>query len=195
MRRLFFGLSVDPDVSQPMLRGVRATLDGSGPFAVYGPEDLHVTLCFLGEVDDERVQRLLSAAGVEFRALHAPELSVGGCGDAFPTRETPRALVSCVSEVTETVGRLAALRNRALQVGLTCGWRPTRVERERGFRPHVTLARPRAGAAVPEDFWDLGRERSWVPADVELFESRPERGDGEPRYRTVASWPLAVGPG
>lgn len=196
MKRLFFGLAVDPEVGNRVVRSVHSALEGEGEFAIYAPDDLHVTLCFLGEVEDDRVPSIVDAAHQEFRALFAPELHVGGHADAFPSRERPRALFTCVTETIESSGRLAALRNRAMQVGLSQGWRPGRAERERPFRPHVTVARPRNGAPVPEDFWDLGSDRRFVPVDVVLFESLAGRENGsEVRYRHLDSWPLAVTPG
>ncbi|MEM1450097.1 MAG: RNA 2',3'-cyclic phosphodiesterase [Planctomycetota bacterium] len=195
MKRLFFGLGVDPAVGDRVVRSVHHTLDGEGEFAVYAAEDLHVTLVFLGAVDEAQVPEIVRTATQEFRALAAPELRLGGCADAFPSRDRPRALFAGVRESMETSGRLDVLRNRALQVGLSHGWRPSREERSRAYRPHVTVARPRNGSRVPEEFWDLDAERRWVPVDVVLYESLAQREGEEPRYRVLASWPLAVQPG
>jgi 2'-5' RNA ligase len=193
MRRLFFGLGVDPDVGGRVVRSVKSVLEGD--FALYGVDDLHMTLAFLGNVEDERVPEIVRSAAVEFRSLHAPELRIGSCGGALPSREEPRALYAGVREQFETAGRLDVLRNRAMQVGLSHGWRPPSSERGRPFLPHVTVARPRNGCAVPEDFWDLGAERAWMPTDVVLFESLAGREEGGDRYRILASWPLYVGAG
>jgi len=195
MRRLFFGLAVDPEVGGRVVRSVRSVLSPEADFALYSVDDLHVTLAFLGNVEDERVPEIVRSAGVEFRALHAPELRIGSCGGALPSRDDPRALYTGVQEQFETAGRLDVLRNRAVQVGLSHGWRPRPADRGRPFLPHVTVARPRNGCGVPEDFWDLGAERAWMPTDVVLFESLAGRGEGGDRYRVLASWPLFVGAG
>ncbi len=201
MKRLFFGLSVDADVGAALLRAVRGSLggngDGAGECAIYGADDLHVTLCFIGRFDPREIPSLRQVAGGEFRGMLAPEMRVGGETGAFPSRAAPRALFAQARESASCLGRLEALRNRALQAALAHGWRPGEAERGRSFRPHVTVARAPNGTEVPEDFWDIGLERSWVPVDVSLFESlgAEERESTGERYRIVASWPLAVRPG
>ena len=204
MKRLFFGLSVDPVVGATLIRAARRSLDECSAAGIYGEDDLHLTLTFMGGFPAERVKSLIEAANYEFKALWAPELIVGGEGEAFPDREQPRALYSPVEETGESVGRLAALRNRTQQVAMSHGWRASHVERSRAFRPHVTLARtaaPAKGEAAPDfgDFWDHGAERRWLPLDITLYESHVDPSDGQPgsgdRYHQLAAWPLAVRPG
>ncbi|MEM8714137.1 MAG: hypothetical protein AAGG01_24605 [Planctomycetota bacterium] len=200
MTRLFFGLSVDPVVGQSLLRGAKRALSGApeGGIDLYEEEDLHVTLCFLGSFPPDRIAALREAANYEFKGLFAPELLVGEEGDSLPSRVEPRALVTGVEETAETVGRLAAVRNRTWQVALSQGWRGSRSDRERPFQPHVTLAR---ASDVParelEDFWDLSAERRWLPLDIVLYESldAEAREAAGVRYRTLAAWPLSVRPG
>lgn len=195
MARLFFGLGVEGDLAERIARGTRRALAECGPTAIYEPDDLHLTLAFLGEVDDGLVPSLVRASEDEFRGLGAPELRVGDCAGAFPSPDAPRALWHGVEECVEVVGRLAALRNRALQVAYSHGLRPAGAERRRGFTPHVTVARPGDGARVPADFYDEGEGRRWLPVDVSLYESLANRSSGGARYRVVGSWPLVVGPG
>ena len=196
MTRLFFGLALDPEVAERLQRSVAASLEGCGPVAVYGAEDMHLTLAFLGEIEPEKIPSIKRAATEEFRGLTAPELRVGGELGAFPSAQAPRALFADVQEAPDSWGRLAALRNRALQVGLAHGWRQSRKDSERPFRPHVTVARPRGGASIPQELLGQHPERGWLPVDIVLFESRPTRGEvGEARYRALGAWPLVVRPG
>ena len=90
--------------------------------------------------------------------------------------------------------RLDALWNRVRQAAVQLGWRPPRVERGRPFRPHVTLARVRAGSGVPDgSFRRLSFDHRWLAVEVTLFESRPQ--DPAERYRALAALPLVVRPG
>lgn len=195
MVRLFFGLGLEGELAERISRATRRWLDDCPRTRVYAPDDLHLTLAFLGEVESALLPSIRSAARDEFRGLTAPELRVGGSAGAFPSGENPQALWEAVEETFDSIGRLAALRNRALQVAYSHGLRPGRAERERPFQPHVTVARPGAAARVPEDFFDDRDSRRWLPVDVTLFESLGERNEAGDRYRVLGAWPLVVRPG
>lgn len=103
-------------------------------------ENLHITLAFVGPVD-ERVRRCLEeqAAGLAVTPFTL-NLSRAGLFERarvlwVAPQETPRAL-------SELVERL----NAALS---PCGYEPDR----RGFRPHMTLYRKAQAAPGPMD-WD-----------------------------------------
>ncbi len=162
------------------------------------PENIHLTLRFLGDTDPEQVPAL--AAGLdEIAAQHAPfPLRLGETG-AFPNRRSPSRVASAAARV-QLKGNLRALdrpRPRVLWVGLeeegqqlhhlrqavedlalSLGWE----RNPQQFKPHLTLGRVREGGGVP-------REVPAVPslefqADrIELIESRlkPEG----PEYLTL----------
>ena len=195
MARLFFGLGLDGEIAERLSSRVRSLLHDQQPEAIYRADDLHLTLAFLGEVDDSAVSSIQAMATEEFRGLTAPELRVGGGMDAFPSRDHPRAVFSEVEETFESAGRLDALRNRAHQVGLSHGGRPPAADRTRVFRPHVTVARLGGSPPAGEGIFGLSLERNWLPVDIALFESLPDREGGGDRYRIRSAWPLVVRPG
>lgn len=195
MVRLFFGLGIEGDLGDRIVRRTRLSLEGCGDPALYAAADLHLTLAFLGEVEQGLVRAILRSAGDEFRGLAAPELRVGATAGSFPHGERPRVLWEGVEETFESMGRLAALRNRALQVAYSHGLRPRRADRERPFRPHVTVARPGPGAEVPEEFFDERDAGRWLPVDVTLYESLGGGSADGSRYRALGAWPLVVRPG
>lgn len=193
-RRLFIGLRLDEEGAQRLMRRVRPFFDGDGA-RVYEAQDLHLTLGFLGSFPEDRRNQLQKVLQEEIRGLDAPELVLGGIG-AFPSTAEPAAVWVGVKETDERPGRLWALRNRAWQAALSLGWRPLPAERRREFRPHVTVARlPRDGSAGPLDpgLVRLDFDQRWLPVDVHVLESRPDRA--EERYRSLAAIPLVVRPG
>ncbi len=99
-------------------------------------EQLHLTLRFLGEVDDEAIARVLEA--VEAEQADAPlgplRFALRGLG-TFGGRR-PRVLFAAIDPVAPVAG-LAARLERAVRVA---GLPPE----PRTFRAHVTLARFRA---------------------------------------------------
>jgi 2'-5' RNA ligase len=110
-----------------------ASANPGGP-AGHAPE--HLTLRFLGEVDEPTVARVsMALAGVAARS--APfELTLAGVG-AFPDPARPRVVYVDVAEGRSQVVRLAADVQTALsEIGIP--------PEERPFVPHVTVLRVRS---------------------------------------------------
>ena len=102
------------------------------------PENLHITLRFLGDLDDAAVRSVCDLVIREVGTATAPRARLGPIG-AFPNLNRPRVLWVGLAEGQEAVSALAAEVNDALERG---GFG----EAEKPFRPHLTLARVREGA-------------------------------------------------
>ncbi len=129
MVRLFVAIDL-PAAVKHRLGGLCAGLPGARWVA---PEQLHLTLRFIGEVDNEvfaDVAEVLATANV------APfPLRLSGVGH-FPPRGAPKVLWAGVED-----GDSAARLNRTIEARLRgLGLPPDR----RKFSPHVTLARLKA---------------------------------------------------
>lgn len=185
--RLFVALCPPPEILRELLaatddlRGAGRDWAGPGSVRWTRPELLHLTLAFLGEVDDTTraalAVRLARAAG---RA--APlTLSLGAAG-----RFGDRVLWTRVRGDTTGLRRLAdSVRAAARRVRLPVEDRP--------YRPHVTLARTKGGAdlRVPVDTLAGFESSPWTADRLELVSSRLGAGpDRTSRYETVAAWPL-----
>jgi 2'-5' RNA ligase len=150
------------------------------------PQQAHITLWFLGSVDDDRVDRVTDAvaAAVDEASVEPFELAVGGFG-VFPSLD----YISVVwTGVRQGVTELTRLHD-CLETQLTpLGFEPD----DHTFTPHVTLARmddARAKATVQrvvrEEDPTIG---SFRVDDVRL--RRSELTADGPEYSTVASVPL-----
>jgi 2'-5' RNA ligase len=101
-----------------------------------GPDNLHITLLFLGEVDQREVVDICRAVQDVADARQAFTLSIEGAG-AFPNPRRPRILwVGVGRGVQEVCGVHDALETPLLKLG--CYRRE-----ERKYTPHVTLGRIR----------------------------------------------------
>ena len=108
-----------------------------GALRLLDAQSLHLTLCFLGSRPVGEIEALAAALGA--CAEHACELSVGAPLWLPPRR--PRALAV---EIHDRSGELARVQERVSgALARASGWEPQR----RRFRPHITLARIRRGAA------------------------------------------------
>ena len=99
-------------------------------------ENLHLTLQFLGYIEEEVVEKIGSALQ-SVAAQHPPfEVQVFGTG-AFPDKNRPRVLwVGC----DDSQGRLAALAGAVQSAMRSLGFEPE----QREFSAHLTLGRVRA---------------------------------------------------
>ena len=122
--RAFVGVEL-PEALSEALEGVQAALPGRH----VALDNLHLTLAFLGEVDEGKVWAL--AEGLAELRLAAPELRVTGL-DVFGGRR-PNL---CFASVEKTPA-LEAAREAVQRVCRSAG---IDLRRER-FRPHVTLSR------------------------------------------------------
>ena len=105
------------------------------------PDNLHLTLKFLGNLEAENLPRLLRGTLPRLAKAEPFEIELGGFG-AFPSARAARILWVGVSEGVVPLARLArGLDAAASRVG---------VERERRpYRGHLTVARLRQPAEVP----------------------------------------------
>ncbi|MBA4066309.1 MAG: RNA 2',3'-cyclic phosphodiesterase [Isosphaera sp.] len=151
------------------------------------PEGMHVTLLFLGEVDDRELPAVCRAVAEVAATEPAFTLGVSGVG-AFPNARRPKVVWAGVTEGADALRRLhAKLEARLLDLGCY------RAE-ERGYTPHLTLGRVRGEAdgfaLVPElarhATWDAGRA---AVDEVLVFGSVLER-DG-PVYTVLGRGELA----
>ena len=131
------------------------------------PEQLHVTLVFLGEVAPDRATAVRAAIEVPLEG--APFDAVYDTWGTFPPRGAPRVLwIGASTGAAEMVALQQQLAARAAALGIE-------IER-RAFHPHLTLgrwreSRPRDREAVLQ----LPRLRPGVPTfvnGVTLYHSR-----------------------
>lgn len=126
--RLFFALPL-PEGTRRALAALRADV---GKARWVRPEQLHVTMRFLGEVDEERAVGLVERVERVRASWPAVRVAVRGLG-LFGSPERPRVLWAALDPAGE-VRRIAAdLEACVRDVGLP--------PEERPFTAHVTLAR------------------------------------------------------
>lgn len=166
--RAFFALW--PSAADADAIGAAATLPGRATH----PDDLHLTLAFLGSVERTQVESLGRLA----TGLSSPAFEVVlGALEYWPGAGAWVAL----AEASPPLLRLhAELAERLRAAGCAPADR-----RDPGFRPHVTLARAPTGDGAPRG---PVRTVAWWASGVTLALTEPA-GAG-PRYRRLAPAPL-----
>ena len=178
MPRLFTGLEIPKEVAQSL-----SLLRGGLPGARWiDPENYHVTLRFIGDIDDRLAHEIASLLdGVRRRSF---EVRFGNLM-SFGGRK-PRAVVVAVEPIQPLVELQSELERLMQRLGLE--------PEGRKFIPHVTLARLRESSS--RDVADYLSTRgavfgsSFHVSRFVLFSSRSSVGGGP--YVVEADYPLAA---
>jgi 2'-5' RNA ligase len=177
MPRLFTALEIPFEIGQSL-----ALLRGGLPGARWvAPENYHLTLRFIGDIDDTLAAEIADLLDKVERP--AFDLQIDGLNSFGGNK--PRAVVAAVPAVTQLV-ELQADHERIMQrIGL---------QPERKYKPHVTLARLRdTSSRQVADFLSTRqpfRSSSFPVSRFVLYSSRSSVGGGP--YVIEAEYPLAA---
>jgi len=184
--RLFVGVLPPPEAVDHLraaISGLDVVRAGAGTVR---PELWHLTLAFLGEVDEERLDAVSARIADGAAAGRGGEVSLAGgghFGDAV--------LWVGVGGDVEDLDRTARAIRRHLRLARV-------VLERRPFRPHLTLARPRGRITRQQLRADVAALQpyagpSWRADRVHLLRSTQHRtpdGAQAVTYEPLASWPL-----
>jgi 2'-5' RNA ligase len=181
--RLFIAVDPGPAISEQIARAVTEIRPFSpGSKWIANQEGgYHITLVFLGSVEDARVPDVVSAI-LEVARRHAPLTIQITKGGGFGRTSRPRVLWA---GVTGDVEALAAIQKDVEAASIAFGVAPE----DRAYTPHVTLARARTPGG------DVGlsaaasalREIDFGEARVEeIVVYRSDLTPAGPRYTAVA---------
>jgi 2'-5' RNA ligase len=183
--RLFVAIAIPGDAAGE-LDEVVAPLRPDWPGLRWtGIDAWHLTLAFLGEVDEALLPELSARLRKAASRHSLLTLRLAGAG-AFPAAPRARVLWAGIhgARLVPLAGTVAHGARRA---GVAL------VESERRYRPHLTLARCRA----PLDVGPLVRRLAgfegtpWDADEIYLIRSHlGTRPGARPRYEPLGSWPL-----
>lgn len=132
--RLFVACHLPDDIKASLGR-VRRITGQERQLRWVAPENLHITLKFLGETPSAKIMSVMRALKGASEKVEPFTLQVRGTG-GFPSLASARVLWAGISQGADQIQELSSRVESALV--------PLGFEREsRGFSPHVTLARAR----------------------------------------------------
>jgi 2'-5' RNA ligase len=181
MARLFFAL-LPETIERAALHALACAWSARSGGRAPGANDLHLTLCFIGEVADTRMPALCEAAA----SVRANALELG-------LRELdywPQARVLCaiagVDEGSRSAAQLAAAIVAAVsQAGFAPDGKP--------FRPHLTLVRKVVAASIAGEAWPQPLATPVVLRCDRFVLVRSDAGLEGSVYTHLQSWPLTPG--
>ena len=179
--RTFIAVEIDDAIRASAVALQEALAKTGAEVKWAAPDTMHITLLFLGEVDDRELHSVCRAVK-EVAATEPPfPLRVSGVG-AFPTPRRPKILWAGITDGATELKRLYdKLEAKLLDLGC---YR----KEERGYTPHLTLGRVKGeadGFALARELpkrlaWDGGRT---VVDEVLVFASEL-KPDG-PEYTVI----------
>lgn len=186
--RLFIAVPISEETREHASRVIARFSSRGLDFKWTAPENLHLTLSFLGETSPARLPEVAAALRAAAQGREPFDLAFLGLG-CFEHR-TKRILWMGVAEGAERLVELTLFLNRKL---LALGLIPAK-ESTRPFKAHLTLGRQR-GPLNPQAFKEVmkdGAPGARVRVErIILFESRlSSRG---PKHTELLSFRLGLG--
>jgi 2'-5' RNA ligase len=183
--RLFFAVKVSDAIKADIREAIASFPLRNPPWRWIHVENMHVTLKFLGEVDEKIVPDLKKVATDAASRTHPFRVAYGAFG-GFPNLSRPRVIFFEAKEGTRELAAIAAL--------LEAGIEPLGIPREnRPFTAHLTVARIKE--PLPRDVVERLGAVPPLPAtatqDVDRFllmESHLARQGAT--YEEIGSFPL-----
>ncbi|MCH7813247.1 MAG: RNA 2',3'-cyclic phosphodiesterase [Planctomycetes bacterium] len=131
--RLFVAIELDRRLKDS-LSGVQSRLrEFDGDVRWTGPEQMHLTVKFLGEVPNDQVEVVCGAAATVARGVEPFEIALGPCG-CFPPRGRVRIVQVGTVDEAGCVARCHELCEQAYEeLGFP--------REQRAFTPHLTVGR------------------------------------------------------
>ena len=191
--RLFIGIEIAPAVAAATLELIAQLQQATARLAPRSritwvtPDRLHVTIRFIGHVDDSRAGEIHDVLALPF-PLAPFDLTIAGVG-TFPPKGTPRVVWAGLGRGREHLIALEPqVSERLAQAGVP--------REERPYNPHLTLARIRDAAGLrPASFVGSLRDIALGTTSVDaitLFESRLSPIGGTPLRRSGRPGPTYV---
>ena len=147
------------------------------------PEQLHITLKFLGNVPGVKLESVVAAANRACDGMKSFRLTLEGVG-CFPNTKVPRVIWIGMGGELEF---LETLQNRIkTEMGRFC-----ECDERRGFRPHLTIGRVKVSGRAARKVGESVERMTipplggWMVREVELVQS--ELLAEGPRYRKLTS--------
>lgn len=172
--RLFFGIALSQDARRAAAQYARAARQ-FWPGRYVEADNLHMTLCYVGEVDAQGLSQVRRIGALAAQALPAAPLALGGPGHFG--REDKAILYLNALGGRAYAPAAQALRQLLQAAGLPFDPKP--------FAPHITLAR---NAALTEQVPPPPQARPWMPEGLTLYHSH--RMEGVLVYTALDKWPV-----
>lgn len=161
--RTFIGLDLGKQLRARVVSLQEKLAQGGCDIKWVEPANLHVTLLFLGEVDDRDLISVCRTVQAGAKPIAPFSMSVNGVG-GFPNLRRPRVVWAGIGHgAPDLVGLHDALEPPLLELG--CYRRE-----ERQYTPHITLGRAMPDKPIDSLAAELAKLQNWQGGDTLITE-------------------------
>ena len=176
--RVFVSIPV-PDTAE--LEDLRRTLASAG-VRPSPPEQTHLTLSFIGDVDESKVKRITECVRRAAEGFRPMEIILSGLG-AFPNERRPSVVWTGVSPAGPLKAMAAKLEKNLAAAGIPHDGKP--------FKAHVTVARTRDSFVPPTVFEGTERKVYCRFVCYEVLVMKSVLGPGGAKHSVLSRIPLS----
>jgi RNA 2',3'-cyclic 3'-phosphodiesterase len=135
--RLFIAIELSDEIKNGLSGTVNSLKAAGADIKWVAPENMHVTLKFLGETAEEDIAKAVAILKALSSEMPGFQFTTSGAG-AFPSIDSPRIIWAGISAGSrELVGMASKIEAGLVGVGFE--------KDENGFKPHITIGRTRSG--------------------------------------------------
>lgn len=174
----FVGISVPPEQTISLIKATQAMELTKTHKIVVAPEDMHITLMYLGAVDTHQMNELINYME-RVSKCNNPFDIISSSVQTFGNEETPRVVYAKIEEKLELHSIQKELLLSATETGLFLDKKP--------FVPHITLAKKWSGFGQMQSIITFNKPISFHVEEFSLFEIRPSQN---PKYKPIATFQL-----
>ncbi len=182
--RTFVAVDIEDEEIVSKIREVQSEISlSSAKIKLVEPENLHLTLKFLGEVEESRIPVIVEALSEAVSGFKEFKITLEGVG-AFPKVSRPNVIWIGVGDGRESLIELAnSVENSLKRIGFPKERRP--------YEPHLTIARVKYRSSDLPAI--IKRVEGTFIGDVTVREVRLKKSTLTPKgpiYDTLESFPL-----
>lgn len=144
--RAFIAIDIAQDIKEKIGSLIKELSSPSDGIKWVRPENLHITLKFLGEVKEERLTGIIAVLKDIANVSRPFSLRIGGVG-TFPEKKRPRVIWIGVEDSEQLLTLQKEIDKRLCSLGFHSEDRP--------FTGHITIARLKEGAKTERLFEKL----------------------------------------
>ncbi|SFJ70867.1 RNA 2',3'-cyclic phosphodiesterase [Thermoflavimicrobium dichotomicum] len=178
-KRIFVAVPL-PSGSKEQLAGQVEQWKQAFPFQKWvDPEDYHITLFFLGNCTEGKIDQVVSALEKVVSTIRPFSLSFSHLG-TFGNKNQPRIFWMGMEG---DLSQLQMLQQRVVQTLEPIGFRAE----DRPYRPHITLARKCKDSAFSLPAFPANLKQTWIVDRIVLYETKLGM---TPMYHVLKTYPL-----